>query len=120
MDNLPSFSRSRMAKAVNCLEREATWNTVVGLIGAACSRSAEPATTLATILPSIVTDTAAPGASGRAHGWSSVRTADAGSHTMKDGAGGDGACAAGPGAASGHMTCTTAGGEGDVTGKGEQ
>src|SRR3546814_12043704 len=78
MDNLPSFSRSRMAKAVNCLEREATWNTVVGLIGAACSRSAEPATTLATILPSIVTDTAAPGASGRAHGWSSVWTADVG------------------------------------------
>src|SRR3546814_15847101 len=81
MDNLPSFSRSRMAKAVNCLEREATWNTVVGLIGAACSRSAEPATTLATILPFIVTDTAAPGASGRAPGWRSLRTADVGSPT---------------------------------------
>src|SRR3546814_15316629 len=94
MDNLPSFSRSRMAKAVNCLEREATWNTVVGLIGAACSRSAEPATTLATILPSIVTDTAAPGASGRAHGWSSVRTADVGSPTPNAGPGDAGGSAA--------------------------
>src|SRR3546814_20124040 len=94
MDNLPSFSRSRMAKAVNCLEREATWNTVVGLIGAACSRSAEPATTLATILPSIVTDTAAPGASGRAPGRSSVRTADAGSPTHKAGPGDAGGAAA--------------------------
>lgn len=33
---------SRMAKQVNCLETEATWNTVEGVIGMPYSRCADP------------------------------------------------------------------------------
>src|SRR3546814_17691699 len=49
-------------------------------------------------------DLAAPGASGRAHGWSSVRTADVGSPTTNAGPGDAGGSAAAHGETARNMT----------------
>lgn len=42
VDSLPSCSRRRTAAAVNCLETEATWKTVAGVMATSWSRSAIP------------------------------------------------------------------------------
>src|SRR5262249_34990657 len=60
-DSRPSSASRRMAKPVNCLEREATWNTVVGVISTPCSRSAMPYPREGTTSPSWSTATPQPG-----------------------------------------------------------
>jgi hypothetical protein len=57
------------------LESDAAWKTEADVIETRYSRSAEPTPTLATIWPSTITDTIAPGRSGAFQGSSNLFTA---------------------------------------------